>query len=509
MTLSARPETYLPLSIASGIRAAAARTPDKTALSQGERAWTYRHLAGRINRVANGARAGLGLGVGERAAVLTPNCMEIVELVCGLGDAGVTAVMVNPCLPAREVEYILDDSGARALIVHPALAESARALQYTGLNRVLVLGEDYEDWLAKAADSVPAGIGEEWEAFAMHYTAGTTGQPKGVLVPHRSRVLTFFGMGVEYGCYGPGDRALAIAPMFHGAGLAFALAPLFFGGYCRVLEHFEPEETLRSLADDRLTNTFMVPTHFNAIFGLEQGFLDRHRRQPALKTIVSNAAPLPQITKERIIEYFGDTILHETYGSTEAGIVSNLRPPDQLRKQQCVGLPFPCTQVKLVDKGGRKVETGEVGELYSHSPYLFNGYWNRPDATAEAFDSGWLTVGDLARRDDEGYFYLVDRKNDMIISGGVNIYPREIEEQLLAHSDVREAAVVGVADDYWGEAVKAFVVLDSAKNATGNELAVFLKDRLASYKVPKFFQFIDALPRNAAGKVLKRELREA
>ncbi len=500
----------MPMTIAGGIRAAAARTPNKPALGLGEQKLTYAQLVERINRVANGAREDLQLG-GDRAAILTPNCIEMVEIICGLADAGVTAVLVNPRLTAPEIEYILADSEARVLFVHSSLAELAGSLDLEGnaqsVEQQLVLGSAYEDWLAQAATTRNNSEIEEWQPFAMHYTAGTTGNPKGVLVSHRSRALTFFGMAVEYGCYGPDDSALGIAPMFHGAGLAFALAPIFFGGYCEIMPRFDPEQALRRLAQGGHSNTFLVPTHFNAIFQLEEKLLNKHRDPATLRTIVSNAAPLAQATKERIVDYFGEGILHETYGSTEGGIVCNLRPADQLRKKQCVGLPFPYTQVRLLDDGGNDVPHTEVGELYSHSPYLFNGYWRQPEATAEALRDGWLSVGDLARRDEEGYLYLVDRKKDVIISGGVNIYPREVEECLHAHPAVAEAAVVGVADDHWGEAVRAYVVLRQGESADENTLQTHCEQSLARYKLPKSMAFLQALPRNAAGKVLKRDLR--
>ncbi len=231
-------------------------------------------------------------------------------------------------------------------------------------------------------------------------------------------------------------------------------------------------------------------------------------RPTALNALVSNAAPLPQASKERIVEFFGDGLLHETYGSTEAGCVANLRPADQLRKPSCVGLPYPCTRVRLLDDDGNEVAPGEVGELFSESPFLFNGYWRRPEETGAALAGGWCTVGDLARRDDEGYIYIFDRKNDMIVSGGINIYPREIEEVLHAHDAVREAAVVAAPDAHWGDAVKAFVVLNPGAGVDGAALIEHCRTRLAGYKVPKDVEFIAALPRNAAGKVLRRALRE-
>jgi long-chain acyl-CoA synthetase len=214
-----------------------------------------------------------------------------------------------------------------------------------------------------------------------------------------------------------------------------------------------------------------------------------------------------QDTKEKIVDYFGEGLLHETYGSTEGGFVTSLRPPDQLRKQQCVGLPYATVEVSLRDEEGAEVAQGDVGELFCRSPLLFNGYWENPEATAEAItDDGWCTVGDMGRHDDEGYLYLVDRKTDMIISGGVNVFPREIEEVLIAHPSVAEASVIGVPDEEWGEAVKAIVV--KSGDVTDADLDSYCRKNLAKYKVPKTFVYLEVLPRNAGGKILKTELRE-
>ena len=322
----------------------------------------------------------------------------------------------------------------------------------------MVIGPRYEALLAQAHPQRPAVTVQEWENFSIPYTSGTTGKPKGVLLSHRARTMCFGAMAVEFGCYSPDDRALATAPLCHGAGLAFALAPVFFGGTCDILPRFDPGQLLARLEVTAATNVFLVPTHFHAIFGLDAATLDSHRPR-ALRSIISNAAALPQATKERIVAYFGTDILHECYGATETGIVCNLRPPDQLRKTKCVGLPFPYTEIRILREDGSEAAPGEIGELFSTSPTLFNGYWNRPEETAAALRDGkWVSVGDLATRDDEGYLYIVDRKKDMIISGGINIYPREIEEALFAHPAIADAAVIGIPDAYWGEALKAFVV---------------------------------------------------
>ena len=499
--------SFMPITISSGIRASAARTPSKVALSEDKRSLTYAQLVENIDRVETLASVGLQLKPGEHVALMAPNCIEFIEIVCGLADAGLATAMVNPRLTAKEAAYICNDSQAQVLFVHASLEEVARAASLETVREIIVIGKDYAQRLAASPPQKSHLRIAETDIFALPYTAGTTGQPKGVLLPHRSRALTFFSMAVEYGCYSIDDRSLAIAPLYHGAGFAFAMAPIFFGGTCEILPKFEPELVLERLMTLNITNTFMVPTHFNALFGLGEATLKKYQC-PALKTIISNAAPLPQATKQRIVNYFGAGILHETYGSTEGGIVCNLRPADQLRKIQCVGMPFPCTEVRLLDTSGKEVPQGEVGELYSRSPFLFSGYWGKPEASKEAFKGEWMTVGDMARKDEEGFIYLVDRKKDLIISGGVNIYPREIEEVLHAHPAVAEAAVIGVPDDYWGEAVKAYVACRKGATVTKEELIAFCQTSLAGFKLPKTIEFIDMLPRNAAGKVLKTELRQ-
>jgi long-chain acyl-CoA synthetase len=313
-------------------------------------------------------------------------------------------------------------------------------------------------------------------------------------------------MGVEYGCFGPDDRFLAMAPMCHGAGLIFSLAPVFFGGHAEILDKFEPEIVLSRLKDGAMTGFFGVPTHFHALMSVEAAARKR-LRPTALRAIISNAAPLAQATKEQLIPYFGEGLLHETYGSTEAGIVTNLRPPDQLRKRQCVGQPFPVSLVEIRRDNGSVCDADEIGELFSVSPYLFNGYWNRPSETAEAYRDGWVSVGDLARRDSEGHIYIVDRKKDMVISGGINIYPREVEEVLFQHPQIAEVAVVGVPDEKWGEKLKAFVVRRPGSVITAEELLRFCDGRISKIKIPKEVAFIGQIPRNASGKVLKTELR--
>ncbi len=501
------PPTYRPIAVSSGIRAAANRAPGKVAIVEGERQLTYRALVERIGRVGSLAMAGLRFEPGQTAAIVAPNCLEYMELVSGLSDAGVAVATLSPRQTATELSYILDDCGARVVFATPATEALVRDACGASVERVIAIGPEYESLLAAASPAPSLPRIQEWEPFSIPYTSGTTGKPRGVTLPHRSRVMSFFGMAVEFGCYSPDDRYLAFAPIFHGAGYSFAQSSIFFGGTLEIMPAFDAELVLRALQRSRATGVFMVPTHFHAIFALGAELRARHR-DFALRAIISNAAPLAQRTKELIVDYFGEGLLHECYGSTEGAIVTNLRPQDQLRKVQCVGTPFACTEVKLLDDAGNPVKPGNVGELYSLSPYIFNGYWRNPQATASCLRDGWVSAGDLARTDEEGFFYIVDRKKDMYISGGVNVFPREVEELLFRYPGVKEVGIVGVPDDYWGEVGRAFIVKQPGADIDPEAVLAHCKEKLAGYKVPRSVSFIEALPRNAAGKVLKTELRK-
>jgi long-chain acyl-CoA synthetase len=502
------PEQYKALTVASGVHLAARGTPHKLALVETQRRLAYGELSSRTHRLARALLA-LGHERGTRVAVLAPNCIEYPEMVCGIADAGLIAVTLNPRAHARELKEVLADSGARLLLLHPDFASAATDLDAPELERTIVIGDEYERWLASAPAHSALPTVTEFDPFVLVYTSGTTGRAKGLLLPHRARSLQFFAKAVEYGCYGPHDRFLGIAPMALGAGFGFGMCAVFFGGSLEILPSFDPETVLRKLCDDGFTGVFVVPSHLQALFALPAGTLSRYRgRATALKTIISNAAALPFTIKQQVVDYFGDGLLHETYGFTEAGVVTNLRPADQLRKPGSVGRAFPLADVRLLNERGEPVRTGEVGEIHVSSPWLFNGYWRQPAETAACMRDGFVSAGDLARQDEDGCFYIVDRKKDMVVSGGLNIYPREVEEALLRHAAVADAAVVGVPDPRWGERLLGFIVTRPGSTASAAELESHCRDALAAYKVPREYRFVDDLPRNASGKVLKRSLRE-
>ena len=500
------PFSFRHLSLAGGVRAAASRNPGKLAYRHRQRSRTYAQLIDRIDRVTTALSADVGLCNGDHGAIVAQNSIEYMEIVIGAAQAGVALATVNPKLSPLEIKAICEDANARVLFIDGASAAQLADVEIDGIERTIVIDDGLEDWLGNV-NNIVIPEAEEWGTFTIPYTSGTTGKPKGVLVPHRSRILSILAMASEYGCFAPDDRFLSIAPMCHGAGMIFSLAPVFLGGYAEIMDAFDPEQVMVKLKNEAMTGFFGVPTHFSAIFSLQQSFLQEHR--PAhLKSVISNAAALPQSMKETLVEFFGPGILHETYGSTEAGIVLNLRPADQLRKNASVGQPITGTLVSVRDEDGNECATDEVGELFSTSPYLFNGYWKRPEETAESYQDGWVTVGDLVRRDAEGYLYIVDRKKDMVISGGVNIYPREIEEVMITHPEVADVAVIGVPDEKWGESLKAYVVTKSGASANKEALMEFCESKIARMKIPRIIDFIDVIPRNATGKVLKTELRK-
>jgi long-chain acyl-CoA synthetase len=497
------------MTVSAGIHATAAHSPRKQAIVVGNRSLTYGMLAERMRRVTGGAMSELERTHGVRAMIFAPNCLEYPEIVCGLADAGMIVSTANSRLSATELEGIAADCAPELLFVHPDLESIAAEAALPSVKRTIVLGSDYEAWLETCEQSAPLHSLRETDPFALVYTSGTTGKPKGVLLSHRSRVLAFFGMAMEFGCFGPDDRHLSVAPMAHGAGFVFAVAPLFFGGFVEVHEKFDPERVLRRLGKGKHTGTFMVPTHYQAIFSLEGAVREAYRDStPQLRSIISNASALPYATKEKIVAYWGEGLLHETYGSTEGGFVTNLRPEYQLTKKGSVGKPFTCTHIRLLDSEGRQVPQGEVGELFSTSACLFNGYFQNPKETEACLRDGYVTVGDLARQDEEGNFYIVDRKKDMVISGGINIYPREIEEILETHPAIREAAVIGIADEYWGESLRAFVVLQPDARLSEKQVEDHCRGSLSGFKVPRSVRFIDSLPRNPGGKVMKKNLRD-
>ena len=471
------------LTIGSAFLAAAARVPSRVAIRFEGRETTYAELALASGRLGAALRA--RCDPGDRVGVMLPNRPEFLVALLAAARAGMVAVPVPISSTPREVAHLVADSGMRLLLTEAELPD-----------------------LLTGSSGTVDDEAKETDAFFIGYTSGTTGRPKGAVVSHRARTLLALLYGQEYGCYTPAETHLIATPMYHGAGLSRALTPLLSGSAIELHERFDPERVVRAIAAGGVTATYMVPTMFASIFDLPSALLDLGAG--SLRTVLSNASALPEHLKLRILEQWQEVRLFEIYGSTEAGTVTSLRPEDQLRKRRCVGLPLPLTEVRIVDAEGREVAPGEVGKLYSRSPFQFEGYHADPDATAEVTLDGFLTSGDLARRDEEAYVYIVGRASDVIITGGVNVYPREVEEYLAELPGVREAVVVGVPDPHWGEAVHAYLVArPGVPLPSQEELRAHCRRGLAPAKIPRSFTFRERLPRTASGKVVRRELTEA
>jgi fatty-acyl-CoA synthase len=502
------------------LRANARLFPDRVGARDLERAMTFRQWNARACRLAN-ALLGLGLGKGDRVAVLAYNRVEWLEIYAAAAKAGVVAVPVNFRLVGAEIRYIVENCEAAAFIVEDALVEAveqvradlsvpARNFIHFGAARCPSGYRGYEDLLAAARDHEPDASVLPADPWTLMYTSGTTGRPKGAIRSHLGSANLSLVTQVEMGL-GRRDAALLVMPMCHANSLYFFGAFTYCGAACTVYSRrsVDPEHLVRTLADGGASFTSLVPTHYIMMLGLQRAVLEKYDMKRVTKLMVSSA-PARRDTKLAIMECFRNCGLYELYGSTEAGWVTMLHPDEQFTKlgsvgRECVG----SAPIRLLDPTGNEVPAGTAGELYSCNPYTFDGYWKLPDNTAQAFRGAYCTVGDLARRDEDGFYYLVDRKSNMIISGGENVYPSEVENTLGAHEQVKEVAVVGTPDPIWGERVHAVIVLHAGATVTEAELVAWSRGRIAGYKRPRSVSFIgdDEMPRTATGKIMHRVLK--
>ena len=512
------------LTMGQSLSVNAYRHPDKVGARDLGRSMSFRVWNQRACRLANGL-LGLGLAKGDRIAVLAYNCVEWMEIYAATAKAGLIAVPINFRLTDEEVLYIIGDSAASALIVQDELQASVARIRdrlpFPGANLIHFGAHvgaksapagftGYEDLLAMATDAEPDIQVAPEDTWVMMYTSGTTGRPKGAMRSHGSHSLLNFATLLDMG-FDADHTCLLVMPMCHANSLNFASAFAYAGATCCVYDRksFDPEHMLGTLSQTKATFTSLVPTHYIMMLGLSDAVKARHSVDSVRKLLISSA-PARRDTKLAVMEQFRNSQLLELYGSTEQGWATLLRPSEQLSKLGSVGRELTGSgRIKLLGENGIEVPEGEVGELYSRTPWCFEGYWNLPEKTAEAFRGPWLSVGDMARRDSDGFYTLVDRKNNMIISGGENVYPSEVENVLGGHPKVRDVAVIGRPDAKWGEAVHAVIVLRDGETATEGDFSEWCTARLAGFKRPKTFSFIaDAeMPRTATGKVLHRILK--
>ena len=495
------------------LTAHAAARPDKPALICGEDVLTYRAYDERSNRAAR-ALIDLGVAPGDRVAVMSYNSIAGSVVSAGLGKARAVSVPVNFRLRGSELAYVVQDSGARVVCAGPEFVEhveAARPLIETA--PALVAAGDvtppagwvrFGDAMARLSgeplpDAGEAGAGA---GAAMIYTSGTTGHPKGAYRPNGIDPMAVLQTIHLFGLRGD-DVHLMAGPSYHSAVASFAGLTMLCGATLVIMPRFDAEQALALTARHGVTTTFMAPTLLQRIMDLPDETRAKYDVS-SMRAIILGAAPCPYSLKERATAYFGE-VLWEFYGATETGFNLVLRPEDQLRKPGSAGTPPEGQEILLLDDGGNPVPDGQPGEVWVRNGVLA-AYYNKPEATARSMRDGFFSVGDVAYRDADGYYYICDRKIDMIISGGVNIYPAEIEACLHAHPAVGDVAVIGVPDDQWGESVKAVVALQPGAAASEQELIDWCRGRIADYKRPRSVDFVVELPREA-GKLLKRQIR--
>ncbi|MYW97374.1 long-chain fatty acid--CoA ligase [Amycolatopsis rubida] len=489
---------------------AVARRPRKTCVRVASRALSFAEVSDRADRFAEFLRS-RGIGPGDRVAVLAYNEIEYLEVRVGTLRAGAVHVPLNFRLSAPELGRIVEDCDPALLVVGPRLYPAARAAADRPM--VFLAAADpeipagvlrYEDAIAAAA---PAAAPAEFPAdrLAMiSYTSGTTGQPKGAMLTHGALHAAMISLGQEIGAR-PDGVYLAAMPMFHiGAQLGHAFT--YLGGTCRQLVRFDPADAAAALSSGEITHAQLVPSMIRDVLA----------RWPAnapsrLRRVLYGAAPMPPGLLRRAIETWGCEFVNG-YGSTEALGVCVLPPEDHQPERapgllKSIGRSAVGMRMRVVTEDGKDAGPGEIGEIACRGPNLMSGYWRQPEATAECFRDGWFRTGDLAYRDAEGYHYLVDRLNDKIVSGGENVYPTEVENVLLEHADVRDVAVVGTPDPYWGEIVTAAVVPLAGAAPGAEDLKQHCRGRIAGYKIPKRIRFVSELARSPTGKVLRREIR--
>jgi len=499
-----------------------ARTfPQNLALVHGPKKLTYAQFNARVNRLAN-ALLRLGIQQGDNVAVLQYNYPETLESIFACFKAGCGAVPINFRLHPNECAFIIDHSEAKAVIVSGEFNEAIMEIRdrIPNARHVIILSDaqgellDYEAILSAESDQFTDADVRPDDLAWLFYTSGTTGLPKGAMLTHRNLIAMSMNFYADI-CpgFGPDDVVLHAAPLSHGSGI-YALPNIGKAATNVILasKSFDPELIFQTIQEHRVTNMFAAPTMIKLM--VESPAVDNYDHG-SLRALNYGGAPMLVEDLKQAMAKLGPCLV-QLFGQAESPMTITYLPhrdhmlqgsPNQMKRLSSAGFSRTDVEVNIFDGDDQELPPGETGEIVTRSDLVMKGYWRNPEATHETLRNGWLHTGDMGYIDEEGYLFIMDRSKDMIISGGENIYPREIEEVLIRHEAVREVAVIGVPDPKWGEAIKAVVALLPGVSATEEELIAFCKDNIASYKKPKSVDFVDALPKNNYGKILKRDLR--
>jgi long-chain acyl-CoA synthetase len=490
--------------LATNLIETARRSPDQTAFKLDDVELSYAMLDEGSRRVAALLKQ-KGLEPGDRVGLMLPNVPYFPAIYYGILRAGGVVVPMNVLLKGREVSFYLGDPGAKLLFAWHDFAEAAeQGASEAGAEVILVKPGEFEQLLA--AQQPEPGVAERSgdDTAVILYTSGTTGKPKGAELTHANLRKNCEVASTALGSFNEDDVLLGALPLFHSFGQTCTMNCAVLTGACvTMLPRFDPEKALEIIERDRVTVFQGVPTMYNAMLHAERA---DSTDASCLRVCNSGGAAIPVELIRAFEDKFGCAIL-EGYGLSETSPVASFNHPDKERKPGSIGTPIEGVEMQVWDDDGNEVPQGEVGEIVIRGHNVMKGYWNRPEATEEAIDSeGWFRTGDMAKMDEDGYFFIVDRKKDLIIRGGYNVYPREVEEVLYEHPAIQEAAVVGVPDDALGEEVGAAVVLKKGESLDADELKAYVKEQVAAYKYPRKVWFVDELPKGPTGKILKREI---
>src|SRR5881394_180546 len=493
----------MPLNLASLLTESAGRSPGAPAIRLGEAELSYAELDDLSARLASLLRE-KGVEPGDRVGVMLPNVPEFPVAYYGVLRAGAIVVPMNVLLKRREIAFYLEDSGAKLLLAwHGFCAEACDGAADAGVELIEV---EPAGFAATLAGHEPApGLAEttEDDTAVILYTSGTTGKPKGAELTHANLARNADVSSRTTSEIGASDVVLGALPLFHSFGQTVAMnASLSVGACLTLVAKFDPGEALATMQRDGVTHFYGVPTMYGALLHHpERESFDTS----SLRICITGGASMTVEGLRGFEEAFGAKVM-EGYGLSETSPVACSNHPDRERKPGSIGTPIEGVEMQVVDEDDQPVAQGEVGEIVIRGHNIMKGYWQRPEATEEAMRGGWFHSGDMARVDEDGFFYIVDRKKDLIIRGGYNVYPREVEEVLYEHPKIREAAVVGVPHDQWGEEIGAAVVLHDGEELGPEEISAYVKDRIAAYKYPRLVWFLDELPKGPTGKILKREI---